>query len=1136
MKTIKHLSWSIILLCGLIPALLYALVATSTGSQWVVQQAIKYSGQDVTVHQVSGSLLTGIVLSDVTFTGPAVKIDINQAEISWRPLDLFERRLSINAIELNGLQIQVSESSTQPKPLESMQSWQLPTIATPWPVIIDRLTIADAVITTATQSLLLNSISLSAFFQGSELSLNQVTIDHDQLNAELGMQMSLQQHYPFELGFVMTTTTELSHAQVPQGQLQGLLKGDSHQLNVTADIELSEYPTATTTLQATLTDLQGKPTWLADIKATQLPMTVLHLWLPHIPYDVQGFIQHATIDSTVTIDSNRIALTDTRISGLSSDAQGLIEITGDIAEYQQITSYPEQVQFNLAAIGNKLTIHSQSDPATTIHLNLGEISVTGSPALYSLALGSHWTLADTEDVSFGVAGIGTLNALALSEIAVSHATFDASLTAQMGWLETPWAAVNITEFVGKLPLFNQTYELLLSGGFGFINGAISANQVEATINGTHLTANGALNLDNTLAVTLSIPNLESWLASQYAAARIELKADISGDYLKQLDFSLHELKLTSELFGQWIAKPTSHFKLILDSFDINATPLCLNEQRERNPASVCLTPQLTQQTLLVNLDAKALPLRLLNRFRESDVAERIWGNVDATATISFDRANRTIRSMSGLFRSENTAITSLDDNLTFRLREWELRWNGNLNEIRGTLQAYLADNLGQVLGDVALTELTTNQSLTGSLDLSINDLTLLQWVLPDLRYVGASAIANIAVSGSLSHPTLSGAIELVADEIGFAQSGLLLTKVRLALEDKTDQTGILNLQGQARSGTGWIALQGEIDVPKRELSLDIDGDTFRAIELAMAQVDVSPDLHIKVANERIDITGTVTVPYAQINEPDLSASATVSSDVRLFMNGEAVTEEDDSLYPIYANIRVILSDNVAINAYGFKGNVRGSIGIIEEPNRALRATGSIQVGEGNYEIYGQELEIQRGVLIYNGGAIDNPGLDLRVVRTAASMTAANDQISVGAQVGGTLLNPDFRLFSSPTMQDADILSYLILGRPPGGGGSNNLQLQALLLIGSQGTDLIGKRLQETFGFDEFGIDSTADPLDTSFYIGKYLSPKLYVKYGVGLFENTNTFYIRYLLTDRLLIESTTSTEAQGGDILYTIEK
>src|SRR5690606_12877434 len=115
---------------------------------------------------------------------------------------------------------------------------------------------------------------------------------------------------------------------------------------------------------------------------------------------------------------------------------------------------------------------------------------------------------------------------------------------------------------------------------------------------------------------------------------------------------------------------------------------------------------------------------------------------------------------------------------------------------------------------------------------------------------------------------------------GFAQSGLLLTKVRLAVEDKLDETGMLTLQGQARSGTGWIGLDGEIDLPKQELTLDIDGESFRAVELAMAQVDVSPDLQIKVANQRIDITGTVSVPYAQINEPDLTSSVTVSNDVR----------------------------------------------------------------------------------------------------------------------------------------------------------------------------------------------------------------------------------------------------------------
>ena len=59
--------------------------------------------------------------------------------------------------------------------------------------------------------------------------------------------------------------------------------------------------------------------------------------------------------------------------------------------------------------------------------------------------------------------------------------------------------------------------------------------------------------------------------------------------------------------------------------------------------------------------------------------------------------------------------------------------------------------------------------------------------------------------------------------------------------------------------------------------------------------------------------------------------------------------------------------------------------------------------------------------------------------------------------------------------------------------------------------------------------------DTSLYIGKYLSPRLYVKYGIGLLEPTSTFILRYTLSERLLFESTSNTEGQGGDLIYTIE-
>lgn len=1136
MNIIKYLSWTIVVLCGLIPTALYILLATTTGSSWLIQKTLKYTEQDIVIQQVSGSLLNTLQLTQVTLNTPTSSVSVDQATLSWRPFDLFEQKVSVDSVTLEGVQVKLIETEKKTGAKVESQAWQLPTIVTPWPITIDQLKITEALINTTAQTITLTDIKTKVMLHGSTLSLSEFHIGHEQINADLMLQLDLDEQYPFELGFILSTA-DLEQLHVPAARISGSLKGDSQHLILNADLSLKDQPSAGAKITATANELQFQPSWEANVTIIDVPISLLNPWLPENENDWIGLLKAAAINASAQIDSERISITETIIGGIGKNGQGSITLAGDVSQYMSYSEQPEQVQFDITATARAISMPERRADMPDATLNSAEISVTGSPELYSLAVGTHWTLMDTDDVTFSLAGIGTMNSLALSEINVGHATFDAALTAQLGWLESPWAAVNITQFIGRLPLFEKTYELILTGGFGFINGAISANQVEASINGTQLTANGALSPDNALGVTLTIPNLEDWVASPYAQAKVELSAAISGDYLKQLDFSMDALQLTSEPFGRWQTKDSSQLKLSLGNFDINGTPLCLHEQRDRNPASVCVSAQLSQQDLLIDIDAKKLPLRLLNRFREADVAERIWGNVDTTAVIKIARTDGTIDSMSGMFRSENTSITSLDDNLTSRLREWELRWSGNLDSVSGTLQAYVADDMGQVIGDLTLTDILHQQSLDGSLDLAINDLTLLQWILPDLRYVGASAVANIAVSGSLAHPALTGAIELIADEIGFAQSGLLLTKVRLALEDKLDETGILRLVGQARSGNGWIGLDGEIDVPNRELSLDIDGDTFRAVELAMAQVDVSPDLNIKVANQRIDITGTVTVPYAKINEPDLSSSATVSNDIRLYNHGEPVIAEDESLYPIHANIRVILSDNVTIDAYGFKGKVSGSIRLIEEPERALRATGSIQVAEGNYEIYGQELEIQRGVLIYNGGTIDNPGLDLRVVRTAASMTAAaSEQITVGARVGGTLLTPDFRLFSTPAMQDAEILSYLILGRPPGGGGSNNLQLQALLLIGSQGTDLIGKKLQDTFGLDEFGIDSTADPLDTSFYIGKYLSPKLYVKYGVGLFENTNTFYIRYLLTDKLIIESTTSTEAQGGDILYTIEK
>ena len=54
-------------------------------------------------------------------------------------------------------------------------------------------------------------------------------------------------------------------------------------------------------------------------------------------------------------------------------------------------------------------------------------------------------------------------------------------------------------------------------------------------------------------------------------------------------------------------------------------------------------------------------------------------------------------------------------------------------------------------------------------------------------------------------------------------------------------------------------------------------------------------------------------------------------------------------------------------------------------------------------------------------------------------------------------------------------------------------------------------------------------------LGKYLTPKLFVSYGVGLFTPGQSFRIRYQLSSKWTVKTETGTQT-GGDVIYTIER
>ena len=58
---------------------------------------------------------------------------------------------------------------------------------------------------------------------------------------------------------------------------------------------------------------------------------------------------------------------------------------------------------------------------------------------------------------------------------------------------------------------------------------------------------------------------------------------------------------------------------------------------------------------------------------------------------------------------------------------------------------------------------------------------------------------------------------------------------------------------------------------------------------------------------------------------------------------------------------------------------------------------------------------------------------------------------------------------------------------------------------------------------------------TALFLGRYLTPKLYVQYGMGLFRNAYVFRVRYDLAKHWKLQTETG-QFSGGDILYQWER
>ena len=58
----------------------------------------------------------------------------------------------------------------------------------------------------------------------------------------------------------------------------------------------------------------------------------------------------------------------------------------------------------------------------------------------------------------------------------------------------------------------------------------------------------------------------------------------------------------------------------------------------------------------------------------------------------------------------------------------------------------------------------------------------------------------------------------------------------------------------------------------------------------------------------------------------------------------------------------------------------------------------------------------------------------------------------------------------------------------------------------------------------------------SLLVGKYLTPELFVSYGIGIFEPVSTLRLRYTLSSRWKLIGEASALSSAADLFYVIER
>lgn len=452
-----------------------------------------------------------------------------------------------------------------------------------------------------------------------------------------------------------------------------------------------------------------------------------------------------------------------------------------------------------------------------------------------------------------------------------------------------------------------------------------------------------------------------------------------------------------------------------------------------------------------------------------------------------------------------------------------------------------ANGAGNGYLDAIINPYREPKPISGTLVFQDVDLGVFRPFFPAFERLKGNGLVAGKIGGTLTQPKFMGDIEIQDASLGITGVPMRFDNINVLAHVEGDQAKVNGDFVTAGQGRG--AIEGTVDWTRElQAKLKLQGTRLLVSQPPMVTAEINPlfDIIVRPTQRYVNIAGVIDVPTATIRPPEANKNIiTKSNDVNV-IDRRLMGRIDEVLkvsqpWSINADIGVDLGRDVTFQGFGAKLPLAGALHLTQRGQGKMQAEGAVQVAKrSKADIFGQSLDINYAQVKFDG-SVTQPTVNIEAVKEVQGIT-------VGVKVRGEANKPEILVFNNGGLSEQQAMNALVTGSINSNTGQNttaqdfknrvnNTLAAAGLSYGLSGTRGLTNEIGRAFGLQSLTLDASGSNSDTEINITGYITPDLYIRYGIGVFNSVNTLSVRYQLTRRLYIEGKSAVN-KSVDLIY----